>query len=168
MRHALRVAAVALATLPQIAVAQPGYQHDSSESYLPPPQPTVTWESTKLPAPVRRTARATKSATRPAGHAFPWGQCTWLVASKRTVTWRGNASAWLRNAAAQGYATSKTPSVGAIGVTAEGRYGHVVYVTAVDAAAGTFTFTEANYHGLGLISTRTLKTDARVVRGFIL
>ena len=42
-------------------------------------------------------------------NSFPWGQCTWYVASLREVTWWGNADEWLGNAQAQGYSTGADP-----------------------------------------------------------
>src|SRR5258708_32025130 len=45
---------------------------------------------------------------------FPVGWCTWYVATKRNVTWRGDAGFWYANASAQGYPVGPTPKVGAI------------------------------------------------------
>lgn len=104
--------------------------------------------------------------SRRAGNSFPYGYCTYYVANKRTVTWRGNAGAWLYNAKAAGYATGKKPQVGAIVVTTEdARYGHVAYVESV--GDGTITISEMNYKGWGVVNTRTLSQNARVIRGYI-
>jgi surface antigen len=93
--------------------------------------------------------------------AFPWGQCTWYVASLRNVTWSGNASAWAGNAAAQGYAEGMTPKVGAIVVWGAGNgysgYGHVAYVAAVNGPSD-FVVNEANYSGLGVVDQRRVTT----------
>lgn len=35
------------------------------------------------------------------GRGFVAGNCTWYVAQNKTVTWRGNANQWMRNAKAQ-------------------------------------------------------------------
>ncbi len=106
------------------------------------------------------------STARVAGNSFPYGYCTYYVANRRTVTWRGNAGAWLYNAKAQGYATGKKPKVGAIVVTTEdARYGHVAYVEAV--GSDTITVSEMNYKGWGVINQRTLSQNARVIRGYI-
>ncbi|MDQ1344045.1 MAG: hypothetical protein QG650_765, partial [Patescibacteria group bacterium] len=48
------------------------------------------------------------------GRGFAWGNCTYYVANNKNVTWRGNANQWLRNAAAAGVPTGKTPAAGAI------------------------------------------------------
>lgn len=37
------------------------------------------------------------------------GNCTWYVAQRKTVTWRGNAKMWIRNASRKGIPTGKTP-----------------------------------------------------------
>lgn len=100
------------------------------------------------------------------GHRFPYGQCTWYVASRVHVPWGGNAKAWLANAAAMGYKTSKTPIAGAIVVTSESRYyGHVAYVESVTAA--TITISEMNYTGWARKSIRVLDRDSGVIRGYI-
>ncbi len=104
--------------------------------------------------------------TRRSGNSFPYGYCTYYVANKRTVTWRGNAGAWLYNAKAAGMATGKKPQAGAIVVTTEdARYGHVAYVESV--GDGTITISEMNYKGWGVVNTRTLSQNARVIRGYI-
>lgn len=104
--------------------------------------------------------------TRRPGNSFPYGYCTYYVANKRAVAWRGNAGAWLYNARAAGYSTGKKPQVGAIVVTTEdARYGHVAYVEAV--GDGTITISEMNYKGWGVVNTRTLSQNARVIRGYI-
>jgi surface antigen len=101
-----------------------------------------------------------------AGHRFPYGYCTWFVASKRYVPWGGNAGTWLYNARAQGYKTGKTPTPGSIVVTTENRYyGHVAYVEKV--SGGTITVSEMNYTGWGKTSRRTLSTNSRVIKGYI-
>jgi surface antigen len=110
---------------------------------------------------VKNTAK-----TRVAGNSFPYGYCTYYVANKRSVTWRGNAGAWLYNAKAQGYKTGKKPKAGAIVVTTEdARYGHVAYVESV--GKDTITVSEMNYNGWGVVNTRTLSQNARVIRGYI-
>lgn len=48
------------------------------------------------------------------GNKFAWGNCTYYVANHKNVTWRGNASAWLRNAASAGVPTGNNAAPGAI------------------------------------------------------
>ncbi len=107
---------------------------------------------------------------------FPYGQCTYWAAynwggpDHRGVTWSGDAHSWLANAAALGYATARTPSVGAIVVyPAGGAYdqvaGHVAVVVAVTASS--YTVSEMHVIGLGRVDIRTAPWPDRVL-GFIL
>lgn len=106
------------------------------------------------------------SGKRVAGNHFPYGYCTYYVAQRTKVTWRGNAGAWLYNAKAQGYKTGKKPKVGSIVVTTEDAYyGHVAYVEKV--GNGTITVAEMNYKGFGIESRRVLSQNSRVIRGYI-
>lgn len=109
--------------------------------------------------------KSTLSGKAGAGHSFPYGYCTWYVASKRYVPWSGNAGTWLYRAKSAGYATSKTPSVGAIMVTSESWWGHVAIVEKV--SGSTITVSEMNYKGWAKRSTRTLDAKSRVIKGFI-
>ena len=107
-----------------------------------------------------------KKVKRNAGNNFPYGYCTYYVATKKHVTWRGNAGAWLYNARAAGRKTGKKPKVGAIVVTTEdARYGHVAVVEAV--GKDTITVSEMNYKGWGIVDRRTLSQNARVIKGYI-
>ncbi len=100
------------------------------------------------------------------GHGFPYGYCTWYVAQKRYVPWSGNAGTWLYHAKASGYATGRTPKVGAIMVTTENRYyGHVAYVEKVN--GDSITVSEMNYVGFAKRSTRTLSASSGAIKGFI-
>jgi N-acetylmuramoyl-L-alanine amidase len=100
------------------------------------------------------------------GHRFPYGYCTWYVAQKRFVPWRGNAGTWLYNARAFGYKTGKTPTVGSIVVTTENRYyGHVALVEKV--SGDTITVSEMNYTGWAKKSVRQLSRSSRVIKGYI-
>jgi len=87
---------------------------------------------------------------------FPPGWCTYYVATKRNVTWRGDAGFWYQNAAAAGYPVGAKPRVGAIMVTWESYLGHVAYVESVN-ADGSWTVSEMNFVAFGVISTRTIK-----------
>lgn len=101
-----------------------------------------------------------------AGHRFPYGYCTWYVAQKRYVPWRGNAGTWLYQAKALGYRTGRTPAVGAIVVTTENRfYGHVALVEKV--SGGNITVSEMNYVGWGKTDRRVLSASSRVIKGYI-
>ena len=103
---------------------------------------------------------------RVSGNNFPYGYCTYYVAQKRNVPWRGNAGAWLYNAKAMGYKTGKTPTKGAIVVTTDNAYyGHVAYVEKV--GSGTITVSEMNYNGWGKVNMRVISTNSRSIRGYI-
>jgi len=99
------------------------------------------------------------------GHSFPYGYCTWYVASKKYVPWGGNAGTWLYNARAYGVKTGKTPKAGAIIVTNESWYGHVGIVTKVKGS--NVTIKEMNYRGYGVVSSRTISSKSRVIKGYI-
>ncbi len=100
------------------------------------------------------------------GHKFPFGWCTWYVASKRYVPWSGNAGTWLYKAKALGYKTGRVPKVGAIMVTTENRYyGHVALVEKV--SGDTITVSEMNYVKWGKVDRRTLSASSRYIKGFI-
>ena len=106
------------------------------------------------------------SAASRGGHRFPWGYCTWYVATKRYVPWGGHAKYWLANARSYGYRVNNTPSVGAIMVTTEHRYyGHVTYVEAIN--GNMITVSEMNYVGFGIKSVRAISASSRVIRGYI-
>jgi LysM repeat protein len=101
-------------------------------------------------------------------NGFPVGWCTYYVATKRNVTWRGDAGFWYQNAAAAGYPVGHAPKVGSIMVTWESWAGHVSYVEAVN-ADGSWVVTEMNFVAFNVIDQRTIKPGqlgARLV-GFI-
>ena len=87
---------------------------------------------------------------------FPVGWCTYYVATKRNVTWTGDAGYWYANAAAQGYPVGATPKVGAIMVTWESWAGHVAYVEAVN-PDGSWMVSEMNWVAFDVIDERTIK-----------
>ena len=89
-------------------------------------------------------------------NGFPVGWCTYYVATKRNVTWRGDAGYWYANAAAQGYAVGSTPKVGSIMVTWESWAGHVAYVEAVN-PDGSWVVSEMNWVAFDVIDQRTIK-----------
>ena len=80
------------------------------------------------------------------GNAYPVGQCTWGV--KELAPWAGtfwgNAASWTYSAAAEGFNTGTTPTVGAIAVWSGG---HVAYVTAVESESN-IQVMESNYAGI--------------------
>ncbi|HXA43337.1 MAG TPA: CHAP domain-containing protein [Candidatus Solibacter sp.] len=99
------------------------------------------------------------------GYHFPWGQCTWYVSTRRYIPWSGDAWSWYGAAQAMGYSVGRTPRPGAIMVSKEGYVGHVAYVESVKGS--TFTISEMNYKGLGVVDERTLTLDSVPLYGFI-
>lgn len=91
------------------------------------------------------------------GNGYVEGNCTWYAKSRRPDLPNnlGNANTWATEAAAQGIPTGSRPRPGAIGVSLEGYYGHVVYVESVN-GDGTMTISEMNYGGLYQMNTRTI------------
>lgn len=87
---------------------------------------------------------------------FPVGWCTYYVATKRNVTWNGDAGYWYQNASYQGYAVGSTPKVGSIMVTWESWAGHVAYVEAVN-PDGSWMVSEMNWVAFDVIDERTIK-----------
>jgi LysM repeat protein len=89
-------------------------------------------------------------------NGFPVGWCTYYVATRRNVTWRGDAGYWYQNAAAQGYAVGPIPKVGSIMVTWESWAGHVAYVEAIN-PDGSWIVTEMNWVAFDVIDQRTIR-----------
>ncbi|MBV8528027.1 MAG: CHAP domain-containing protein [Candidatus Dormibacteraeota bacterium] len=96
---------------------------------------------------------------------FPWGQCTWYVASLRDVSWNGDAWQWASTAAAADMSEGMQPRAGAIVVFARGGaysgFGHVAYVVGVSGPTS-FTVDEGNYYSLGVVDQRYIGSLAGV------
>jgi len=92
---------------------------------------------------------------------YPWGQCTWYVASLRNVYWSGNAWQWAATASAAGRPEGMTPRVGSMVVFGPGHgysgFGHVAYVVSVQGGSS-FTVDEANMLGLGVVDQRQIRS----------
>lgn len=94
------------------------------------------------------------------GDSYAWGNCTYwafamrLWANKPIPTTWGNANTWDENAIRDGYIVDHTPKVGAVMQTDEGGYGHVAYVTEVDAKTGKWKVSEMNAPKLNVVSSR--------------
>jgi surface antigen len=92
---------------------------------------------------------------------YPWGQCTWYVASLRNVYWSGNAWQWAATARAAGRPEGRTPRVGSLVVFGPGHgysgFGHVAYVVSVQGPSS-FTVDEANMLGLGVVDQRHIRS----------
>lgn len=116
----------------------------------------------------QKVAGASTVNARPGSrnNAYPYGWCTYYVASRRYVPggW-GNAQSWLGSARRSGYATGSRPVPGAIMVSSESWIGHVAYVESVH--GDSFTVSEMNYKGWGITSQRTISISNGRVMGFI-
>src|SRR5207253_6268316 len=109
-------------------------------------------------APPRASRRMTSASSKVtylggasgAANGFYYGYCTWWVANKRYIPWRGNAAQWWWNARPFGFAEGSTPQTGAVmvmGVSASSPQGHVAYVESVG-AGGSFVVSEMNWWGV--------------------
>ncbi|MGH7881788.1 MAG: CHAP domain-containing protein [Candidatus Dormibacteraceae bacterium] len=102
-------------------------------------------------------------------------QCTYYAAYQwpgrngEGVSWSSNAADWLNLARGQGYQTSPLPSVGAIAVWPAMRgyspFGHVAIVTKVQ--PDSYTVSEQNFSGPGIIDQRTIPWPDSAAAGFI-
>lgn len=101
----------------------------------------------------------------PRGNHFPYGQCTWYVATKRNVPWNGNAGDWYANSQKFGRKVGNIPKQGAILVTREGPVGHVAYVEKV--ISSQILITEMNNPFWGRVTTRQLNPQSLPVIGYI-
>ncbi|HRI35749.1 MAG TPA: CHAP domain-containing protein [bacterium] len=100
---------------------------------------------------------------------FVWGNCTYFVAMNKTVTWRGNAKEWLRNAAKQGVPTGSVPATGAI-VVFNGHgynpyYGHVGIVLEVH--DDYIIVKDMNYRALNEVTVRKVLKNEAAIKGYI-
>lgn len=101
-------------------------------------------------------------------NTFPYGYCTWYVATRRHVYWSGNASDWWPNARAANppRPEGQKPEVGAIMVTWESSYGHVAYVEQVN-SDGSWVVSEMNFVAWGVVDHRTIRPGQVPLIGFI-
>lgn len=131
-----------------------------------PPQDLDPTQLAKLKT--KKIAGASAVNYRPGSrsNAYPYGWCTYWVATRRYVPggW-GNAKSWLSSAARSGYKTGSQPVAGAIVVTSESWLGHVAFVESV--SGDSVNISEMNYKGWGISSHRTISAHAGIVRGYI-
>ena len=140
----------------------------------PSPVGTVTPNRATLVArPVPQPTARTLGSAAGGANGFTYGYCTWWVAHKRSIPWRGNAAQWWWNARPFGFAEGATPRPGAVmvmGVSGTSPEGHVAYVESVG-PGGSFVVSEMNWWGVagggwGRVDYRTV-TSMRGVLGFI-
>jgi surface antigen len=131
------------------------------EEVAPAPAPAPSTSRTQV-------ARGSVPSYIPASsgsNRFPWGYCTYYVASRRSIPWNGNAWQWYGNAIGYGRSVGRAPVPGAVMVTWESSVGHVAYVESVN--GNSFTVSEMNYAGYGVRSSRTITTSSVPLIGFI-
>jgi len=98
---------------------------------------------------------------------FPFGQCTYYVATKVDIPWRGDAWTWYGSAQAAGWPVGTTPRAGAIMVTWENAvFGHVSYVESIN-TDGSWWVSEMNYVGWGVIDQRLVRPGSVRLIGFV-
>ncbi|MGD0449199.1 MAG: CHAP domain-containing protein [Candidatus Dormibacteria bacterium] len=102
------------------------------------------------------------------GDSFPYGECTYYVATRRSITWGGNAGEWWQNARSS-RPEGEVPVAGAVVVFEGPDYsydGHVAFVDSVN-ANGSFVIEEMNYDGWGAVDERTVQVGDPSIVGFI-
>ena len=130
------------------------------------PKPQVRSVGSEIVSSSKYSYSASSNLGASKSRNFPYGYCTWYVASKTYVPWNGHAKSWLTNSQAYGFQTGSVPMVGAIVVTTENKwYGHVAFVEAVH--ANTITVSEMNYVGWGRKSVRTIPINSYKIRGYV-
>jgi len=96
------------------------------------------------------------------GNGYAYGYCTWHVANRRAAIGRpvpnnwGNATTWDEGARGMGMRVDHIPEVGAIMQVdgGWGGYGHVAFVESVG-PDGSWTISEMNYKGWGVVNSRS-------------
>jgi surface antigen len=126
---------------------------EATPAPTPPPVRAVATAAPLRVASARVSSSAPSWAAGPASGAangFSYGYCTWWVAHKRPIPWRGNAYQWWWNARSFGFAEGPTPQVGAVmvmGISGSSSQGHVAYVESVN-PNGSFLVSEMNWWGV--------------------
>lgn len=144
--------------------------------YVDTPEAAAAATPTGIPAvppAISRPAPRIPQWQLPAGNGFDYGYCTWWVANKRAIPWRGNAGEWWWNARPFGFAEGPTPRVGAIlvmGTSYTSPLGHVAYVESVS-TNGSFVVSEMNWWGVpgggwNRVDYRTVTSTLNIL-GFI-
>ena len=138
----------------------------------PGPAPATTQPApaaVEAPAPAPPAQKVSRPVSNSgSGNGFYYGYCTWWVANKRPIPWRGNAWEWWANARQFGFQEGQEPQVGAImvlGISPSSPLGHVAYVESVN-DDGSFTVSEMNWGRWGVVSFRTIKSRQGIL-GFI-
>ncbi|GEM_PF-3223561 len=172
---------IAFNNLPEDGTVQPGQVliiPDGNIENKPAPKPTTRrlasasrssssgYTSTRSTSSYSRSTGRTTAVT---GGGVGRGWCTDYAWSRRPDlqgTVRGNAGTWYNNAKANGLAVGQAPQEGAVVVTGESGWGHVGVVEKVN-SDGSYTISEQNYKGFGVVSQRNMPANSGVVKGFV-
>jgi surface antigen len=100
---------------------------------------------------------------------FAWGNCTWYVAQNKSVSWRGNANAWMKNAKAAGVKTWQKAVPWSI-IQFSGRgynryYGHVGIVA--DVTDDYVIVKDMNYRRINEVTIRKIPKNDASIDGYI-
>lgn len=102
---------------------------------------------------------------------YAWGRVAFLLRNPNCkigcalgCDWPGDAKNWLKNSAARGYETGKTPKLGAVAVWSSRAGGHVAVVEEIDKASGRVIVSESNYRGIAW-QLRSLPKSMYINRG---
>lgn len=123
------------------------YKCDTDTQWIRKDTAECKQKTSNTPPKAQSPVRTAGNSSQASSGWYPKYQCTWYVSTRRAVGQWNDASDWLWQARRDGYTTSSTPIVGAIGW----EYGHVVYVEAVD--GDRVQISEANYDWNGSIRT---------------
>ncbi len=156
---------------PQVLLAYNVLQEDAplaGGTYLQVPLAEAPQGALNPAAFVPEAAGVPEVAPSHGGDSFPYGECTYYVATRRDVTWSGNAGQWWQNAR-WSRPEGEVPVAGAVAVFEGHGYsydGHVAFVDSVD-PDGSFVIQEMNYDGWGVVDERTVPASAPGIVGFI-
>lgn len=132
---------------------------------MPKPQRRVLASSVSANTFTPKSSGKSITTYKGARHRFPYGYCTYYVATRYNIPWSGNAKSWLAKARAYGFATGNEPRVGSIVVTRESWWGHVAIVEKV--YPNKIVISEMNHLSWAKKSVRVLSRSSRVIRGYI-
>ena len=176
MRYNVKISSIKFANdLTNIDLIQPGTTIKIPPESWEPSAKEIAAKEKKLAQANRNTVTRSSSSSRSISvdtrvgskyNGYPYGYCTYYAATRRAIptSW-GNAGQWLNSAKRAGYTTGSEPAPGAIVVTRESWWGHVAYVESVSGSS--FTVSEMNYSGWGVVSHRTISANDSVIKGFV-